>query len=110
MWKAFVTETATRNLHEASVQNEPSESMPWAAVNAESENTRNSAGITIQMTDSSQSRKDATVMTMGAVSAKTTILIGFWNVQTMHEQGRMVQVIAEMKRYKLDIIGMRVDG
>lgn len=84
--------------------------MPWAAVNAESENTRNSAGNRIQMTDSGQSRKDATVMTMGAVSAKTTILIGFWNVQTMYEQGRMVQVIAEMKRYKLDILGMRVDG
>ena len=45
-------------------------------------------------------------MTTGAVSAKTTTLIGFWNVQTMYERGRMAQVIAEMKRYKLDILGV----
>ena len=32
------------------------------------------------MTDSGQSQKGATVMTTGAVSAKTTTLIGFWNV------------------------------
>ena len=89
-----------------SVQNDPPESMPWATVNAESENTRNSAGNRIQMTDSGQSRKEAAVMTTGAVSAKTTTLIGFWNVQTMYEQGRLAQVIAEMKRYKLDILGV----
>ena len=89
------------NLHESSVQNEPLEPMPWAAANAESENTTNSAGNGIQMTDSGQSRKEATVMTTGAVSAKTTTLIGFWNVRTLYEQGRMVQVIAKMKRYKI---------
>ena len=48
----------------------------------------------------------AHVMTTGAVSAKTTTLIGFWNVRTMYEQGRVAQVIAEMKRYKLDILGV----
>ena len=58
--KLFVTETATCNLHESSVQNDPPEPMPWAAVNAESENTRNSAGNGIRMTDSGQSRKEAT--------------------------------------------------
>ena len=52
--------------------------MPWATVNAESENTRNSAGNKIRMTDSGQSRKEAAVMTTGAVSAKTATLIGFW--------------------------------
>ena len=45
-------------------------------------------------------------MIMGAVSAKTTKLISFRNVRTMNEQGKMVQVIAEMKRYKLDILGI----
>ena len=73
--KAFVTETATCNLQESSVQKEPPESMPWATVNAESENTRNSAGNRIRITDSGQSRKEAAVMTMSAVSAKTTTLI-----------------------------------
>ncbi|XP_068739638.1 craniofacial development protein 2-like [Montipora capricornis] len=70
------------------------------------ENTRNSAGNGIPMTDSGQSRKEATVMTTGAVSAKTTSLIGFWNVRTIYEQGRIAQVIAEMKRYKLAILGI----
>ena len=62
--------------------------------------------VWIRMTDSGQSRTEATVTTTGAVSAKTTTLIGFWNVRTMYEQGRMAQVIAEMKRYKLDILGI----
>jgi len=55
--KAFVMETATCSLHESSVQKEPPESMPWAAVNAESENTRNSEGNRIRMTDSGQSKE-----------------------------------------------------
>ena len=53
--KTFVTETATCNLQESSVQNDPPESMPWTTVNAESEITRNSAGNRIRMTDSGQS-------------------------------------------------------
>ena len=80
------------------MQNEPPESMPWAAVNAESENTRNSAGNRIRMTDSGQSRK----LTTEAVSAKTT-LIGVWNMRTMYEQGRMAQVIAENEARKNNI-------
>ena len=48
-------------------------------------------------------------MIMGAVSAKTTTLISFWNVRTMNEQGKMMQVIAEMKRYKLDVLA-KVEG
>ena len=52
-----------------------------------------------------------TVMTTGTVCAKMTTMIGFWNVPTMYEQGRMAQVIAEMKRYKLAILDIvRVDG
>ena len=73
--------------------------MPWATVNAESENTRNSAGNRIRMTDSGQSHN-------WSCQRKNNTLIGFWNVRTMYEQGRMAQVIAEMKRYKLDILGV----
>ena len=64
-------------VHESFVQNKPLESLQWAAVNAENENIRNSAGDSIWMTDSSQIQKEATVMTTGAVSARTTTLIGF---------------------------------
>ena len=63
-------------------------------MNAENENVRNSAGNGIGMTDSGQNRKEATVMTTGAVSAEPPSLISFWNVRTMYEQGRMAQVIA----------------
>ena len=80
--------------------------MLWVAVNAESENTRNSAGNRIRMIDSGQSPKESIVMITGAVSAKTATLIGLWNVRTMYELGRMAQVIAEMKRHKLDILGI----
>ena len=73
--KLFVTETAACNLHESPVQKGPPESMPWAGVNAENENIRKSAGNGIRMTESVQSRKEATVMTTGAVSPKTGTLI-----------------------------------
>ena len=55
-------------------------------------------------------KTEATVMTTGAVSAETTTLIGFWNVRTMYELVRMAQVIAEMKRYKLDILGISLSA
>ena len=71
--------------------------MPQAAVNAENEEIRNYAGNGIRMTGNGQSRKEATAMTTGAVSAKTTTLTGFWNVRTMYEPGRMAQVAAETR-------------
>ena len=74
--------------------------MSWTTVNVESENTRNSAGNRIRMTDNGQSRKEAAVITTGAVCAKTTTLLGFCMV------GWEAQVIAEMKSYKLDILGV----
>ena len=42
-------------------------------------------------------------MITGDVNAKATTLLGFWNVKTMYERGRMAQVIVEMKRNELDI-------
>lgn len=78
---------------------EPPESIPWAAVNAESENTRYSAGNGIRMIDRGQSRKEATVKTTGTVSAKTS-------TRTMYDQGRMAQVVTEVTRYKVDIVSI----
>lgn len=54
------------------------------------------------MTDSGQSRKEATVMTTGTVSAKTTTLM----CEQYMSKGRMAQVIAEVTRYKLEILSI----
>ena len=32
--------------------------------------------------------------------------IGFWNVQTMHETGKLGQVTSEMRRYSLTLLGV----
>ncbi|KAK2187090.1 hypothetical protein NP493_179g01048 [Ridgeia piscesae] len=37
---------------------------------------------------------------------KTKISIGTWNVRTMNEASKLAQVIREMKRYRLDILGV----
>ena len=38
--------------------------------------------------------------------AKHKCLIGFWNVRTMFASGKLAQVTSEMRRYKLDILGI----
>ena len=58
------------------------------------------------MTGSVQSHEETTVMNTGAVSVKTTTMIGLWNVIAMYGQAKMEQVIAEKKRDKLDILGI----
>ena len=37
---------------------------------------------------------------------KTKISIRTWNVRTMNEASKLAQVICEMKRYRLDILGV----
>ena len=59
------------------------------------------------MTDSGQIQKEATVMTREALNtAKTKIKIGFWNVRTMYEAGKLATVIKEMNAYKLHLLGV----
>ncbi|KAK6975851.1 hypothetical protein BgiMline_022236 [Biomphalaria glabrata] len=40
------------------------------------------------------------------ISTRTTTTIGTWNVRTMYETGKTAQVAAEMKMYKLTILGI----
>ena len=54
---------------------------------------------------SSESRKEATDRMMEVLSAKTKTGIGFWNVCTMYETGKLAQVPTEMRRHKLHILG-----
>ena len=41
-----------------------------------------------------------------ALGPKTMLRIGAWNVRTMYETSKTAQVINEMKRYRLDILGI----
>ena len=58
------------------------------------------------MNGSSESRKEATDRKIEVLSAKTKTRIGFWNVRTMYETGKLAQVTSEMRRYKLHILGV----
>ena len=53
-----------------------------------------------------QSRKEDQKPTASIVNPKHTTRIGNWNVRTMFETGKAGQVAREMKRYKLDILGI----
>ena len=83
----FVTETATDNLYNS--RNGLSECSMGACMNG-----------------SGESRKEATGRTMEILNAKTQTRLGFWNVRTMFETGKLAQVTSEMNRYNLHILGV----
>ena len=56
------------------------------------------------MTPSSQSREDAAEPT--SPPSSKVLRIGSWNVRTMYEAGKRAQVLAEMQRNKLHILGV----
>ena len=58
------------------------------------------------MTMRGQSRKEAFDPTKSLTSPRHQVRVGAWNVQTMYETGRTAQVIREMQRYRLNILGL----
>ena len=61
------------------------------------------------MNDSGESRKDTADRKMEVLSAKCKTRIGFWNVRTVYETGKLAQATAEMGRYtSLEVV--RADG
>ena len=58
------------------------------------------------MTTLDESRKEVRSVKVGLLGPKTTIRIGAWNVRTMYETTKTAQVLNEMKRYHLDILGI----
>ena len=52
-----------------------------------------------------ESRKEANGRKVEVLNAKTKFKIGFWNV-AMYDTGKLAQVTSEMRRYKLDILGV----
>ena len=59
-----------------------------------------------QMKDSGESRKEARARMSQLLTAKSNTKIGTWNVRTLYSTGKLAQVINEMNRYQLDILGV----
>ncbi|XP_071486093.1 craniofacial development protein 2-like [Diadema antillarum] len=53
-----------------------------------------------------QSRKEATDRNVEVMNAKCRTRVGFWNVRTMYETGILNQIIAERRRYNIQILGI----
>ena len=52
-----------------------------------------------------ESRKEASAL-KNLLSARKIINIGTWNVRTMYETGKAAQIAAEMRNYKLSVLGL----
>ena len=87
--KTNATETPTRNS-----RNQVLGGLPAAG----DENPR--------MTSGGQTRKEAFDLTKSLTSPRHQVRVGTWNVRTMYETGKTAQVIKEMQRYKLNILGL----
>ena len=58
------------------------------------------------MSDSGEKGRETTDKKREVLSAKTNTRIGFWNVRTMNETGKLSQVTVEMLCYNLCILGI----
>ena len=59
-----------------------------------------------QMTGGSESLREAVNTKTEALNARNKTRIGFWNVHTMYETGRLAQITSEMQRYNLTLLGI----
>ena len=69
-------------------------------------NGRSESSLETFITGSCENREEATGMKRDVLSTKRETRIGFSNVRTMLETGRLAQVTAEMRKYKLHILGV----
>ena len=60
------------------------------------------------MMSTDQSRKGVRSQMNTIANPKKIFRLGSWNVRTMYSIGKTAQVVAEMKRYNLDILGIDV--
>jgi len=59
------------------------------------------------MTLRSESRKSPEAARLNSLlSTRNTMTIGTWNVQTMYQSGKTAQIAAEMKKYKISLLGL----
>ncbi|GFS23566.1 craniofacial development protein 2-like [Elysia marginata] len=52
-----------------------------------------------------QTRKEAFDPTRSMASPRHQVRLGAWNAQTMYETGKAAQVISQMQKYRLNILG-----
>ncbi|XP_078141751.1 uncharacterized protein LOC139917505 [Centroberyx gerrardi] len=73
------------------------------------------AGIAFRVTEAHKPPHRSKVTTQGEevrsvidslLGPITKVRLGTWNVRTMYETSKLAQVISEMKRYRLDILGI----
>ena len=83
----FVTETETRE-------------------NATTGDGRNAGQATGLMTDEDQSRKDVHTPTANLLKPKQLLKLGFWNVRTLYQTGKLAQAVNELNHYNLDLMGI----
>ena len=57
------------------------------------------------MTQCNESRKEVTRLTP-LLTPRTLTRLATWNIRTMYETGKTVQVAREMKRYKIRVLGL----
>ena len=58
------------------------------------------------MTVNSQNLLEFSVMGTKALNAKNKTRLGLWNLTTMFEVGKMVQLTRETRQHKLNILGL----
>ena len=58
------------------------------------------------MMGSSESPREAGVLTADALKPKTFTRVGFWNVRTLNQSGKLAQATKEFDTYNLDMLGM----
>ena len=61
---------------------------------------------TVSMNSMGESRKEAHIGTSRFLDVKTKLRIGFWNVRTMFETAKTHQIVQEMQRYKIHVLGI----
>ena len=61
---------------------------------------------TQQMTSGDQSREEVSTPTESLAKPKHQVRVAAWNVNTMYQTGKTAQVVKEMKRYSIGILGI----
>ena len=64
------------------------------------------SGTPAHMTPNSQSREDVVRPMTFLLHPRQTTKFGTWNINTMYQAGRTAQIAAEMRRYKLHVLGI----